>query len=294
MENVFISGCGDIGVRVAKRWIQRGCVVRALSRSKQKDHRLRYHGIEPIRGDLDIPNSLPTLSLQGAILYYFVPPPRQGKTDSRIKALLESIDPQALPKKVVLISTTAVYGDCEGEWISEDSPTHPGTDRGKRRLNAERLLSTWAGEHGLDRVILRVAGIYGPGRLPIARIQEGMPMLLEADSPFSNRIHADDLAKVAVAAGHGAIGVAIYNVTDGQPRSMTQFFKAVAESVNLTPPKEINWQQAEKVLSAGMLSYLSESKRVKNQKMIRELSIELRYPDFRQGLEACKNQAYYG
>jgi nucleoside-diphosphate-sugar epimerase len=294
VENVFISGCGDIGIRVAKRWMRQGCQVRALSRTEQNDYRLRNHGIEPVRGDLDILNSLPKLSMPEEILYYFVPPPNQGKTDLRIKALLESIDQQALPKKVVLISTTAVYGDCQGEWISEDSPTHPSTDRGKRRLAAERILSTWAGQHGLDRVILRVAGIYGPGRLPIGRIKEGMPMLLESESPFSNRIHADDLAKVAVAAGRGAIGVAIYNVTDGQPRSMTQFFKAVAQSVNLTPPKEIDWQQAEKELSAGMLSYLSESKRVKNQKMLRELSIELRYPDFRLGLEACKNQTYYG
>ena len=184
----------------------------------------------------------------------------------------------------MLLSTTAVYGDCQGKWIDESKPVNPQTDRGKRRLDAENTLREWATQHNVGYVILRVSGIYGPGRLPIERLQQGLPILREDQAPFSNRIHQDDLAMVCVVAAEKAPNGAIYNVCDGHPSTMSHYFKSVAQALGLPLPPEIDRDKAQQQLSAGMLSYLSESRRMTNEKLLRELDVTLQYPDLAAGL----------
>jgi nucleoside-diphosphate-sugar epimerase len=195
-----------------------------------------------------------------------------------------------LPRKVVLISTTAVYGDCHGQWINETTATHPQSDRGKRRLHGEMQLLNWSEHTGVPVVILRVGGIYGPHRLPIERLKQGLPILQEALSPYTNRIHEDDLAMICVAAADKAPpdshGSAIYNVSDGKPGTMSRYFKDIAQALGMPQPPEVDMDTAKRELSAGMLSYLQESRRIDNSKLINELGVQLQYPDFATGLAA--------
>jgi nucleoside-diphosphate-sugar epimerase len=133
-------------------------------------------------------------------------------------------------------------------------------------------------------VILRVGGIFSPDRLPIERIQRGIPVLNEEECGFINRIHADDLAMICIAAMERGEAGAIYNVSDGHPGTMTGYFYAVADAMGLPRPPALTMAEAQKVLNPSMLSYLTESRRLDNSRMLRELGIRLRYPDLKSGL----------
>ncbi|MHB8533889.1 MAG: SDR family oxidoreductase [Sulfuricaulis sp.] len=287
MSRIVIIGCGDIGERVALLERADGHAVAGLSCSPASARRLHAAGIEPLTGDLDIPSSLRGLPVAGALVYYFAPPPGEGVNDPRLEAFVAALVPPALPRRVVLLSTTGVYGDCHGEWVTEDRPPQPRTDRAKRRLAAETALRRWSETRGVPGVILRVPGIYARGRLPEDRLRAGEPVLREAESPFSNRIHADDLARVCVAAARRGRPQAIYNVSDGHPSSMTDFFCRVADLLGLARPPAITLEEAHRRLDAGMLSYLAESKRIDNRRMREELGVEPMYPNLAAGLPSC-------
>ena len=219
-----------------------------------------------------------------ATVFYLAPPPSEGETDPLIRQFLACIPTDALPEKLVLLSTTAVYGDCQGEWIDETYPVNPQTARGRRRLDAEQAARDWSEKTGVPIIILRVGGIYGPGRLPIARIEKGLPILKESESPFTNRIHQDDLAQICVAAAERGKAGEVYNVSDGQPSTMSRYFKDIARAYDLPMPPEVSLDEAEKVMSAGMLSYLSESRRLDNSKRVEGLGVVFKYPNLEMGL----------
>lgn len=285
--DVLIVGCGDIGMRVAALERAAGHSVAGLARSEDSARRLRAAGIEPITGDLDVPSSLAGLPRQDSVVYYFAPPPAKGVTDPRMETFVSLLVPPKLPARVVLISTTGVYGDCRGEWVTEDRPPNPQADRARRRLAAETALRRWSETSGVPAVILRVPGIYGPGRLPEERLRAGEPVLREQESPFSNRIHADDLARVCAAAARCRRPSAVYNCSDGHPTTMTDFFGRVADRLGIPRPPAISLEEARRRLGEGMLSYLAESKRIDNRRMREELGVELRYPDLAAGLPSC-------
>lgn len=286
-DSAFIVGCGDIGLRVAVLEQVAGRRVMALARSEASALRLARKGIETVAGDLDRPDSLRGLPSGAATLYYFAPPPPTGGDDPRLAALLVSLDGLALPRRVVYISTSGVYGDCGGAWVDEDWPPNPRSERGKRRAAAESCLKAWAGVHGVDAVILRVPGIYGPGRLPVGRIQRGVPVVREEESPWSNRIHADDLAQACFLAARRGRAGGVYNVSDGTPSTMADYFYRVADCLGLPRPRAISMQAAQASLGPGILSFLEESKRLDNRRMLEELGVVLRYPDLASGLPAC-------
>jgi len=132
-----------------------------------------------------------------------------------------------------------------------------------------------------------VPGIYGPEKLPLVRLREGTPVLREQDSPYTNRIHADDLAAVCIAAMCSTRTNTIYNVSDGHPGNMTDYFFKVADAAGLPRPPTVSPAAAQQVLSAGMLSFLQDSRRMSNAKMLDELAVELQYPDLVAGLPSC-------
>jgi len=285
--DVLIIGCGDIGERVARLERSEGRAVAGLVRSEKSARRLRAAGIQPITVDLDIPASLHNLPVKDAVVYYFAPPPDTGAIDPRMETFVSVLTPPHLPKRIVLISTTGVYGDCHGEWVTEDRPPNPQADRARRRLAAETTLQRWSKTSGAPIVILRVPGIYGPGYLPEERLRSGEPVLREDESPFSNRIHADDLARICIAAArHDHPGV-LYNVSDGHPTTMTDFFYRVADVLGIPRPPAITMEEARRRLGEGMLSYLTESKRIDSRRMREELGVELMYPDLTAGLASC-------
>jgi nucleoside-diphosphate-sugar epimerase len=279
---IFIIGCGDIGLRVARLWQGRGATVRALARSEDSAARLAAAGIEAVPGDLDIPTSFTTLPLNGATVYYFAPPPTQGATDPRMHAFTAA---GLKPERVVYISTSGVYGDRAGAWVDEDTPPAPATERARRRLDAEMVLRAWGRESGVKVNILRVGGIYGPGRWPLERLRAGTPVLREEECGYTNRIHADDLAAICVAAAERGGTDRIYNVSDGSNGTMTQYFYAVANRFGLPRPPALTLAQAMQQLSPAMLSYLTESRRMDNRRLLQELGVTLCYPDLATGLQ---------
>ena len=287
MQTILIIGCGYIGRRVAKLELVKGSKALALARSEQSARSLEELGIQAVRGNLDDPESLKGLPVSGTTLYYFAPPPSHGQIDSRMETLVSNVTFPDLPKRVVLIITTGIYGDCQGRWINEDEPPNPQTDRAHRRLATETTLRQWSEAEKVPIVILRVPGIYGPDRLPKERLTKGEPVLREEDAPFSNRIHADDLARACVAAAESSQPGTVYNVNDGHPTTMTDFFYRVADLLCLPRPPAITMKEARQKLSPEMLSYLTESKRIKNRRMQAELSVHPNYPDLASGLPSC-------
>ena len=287
MESVLIVGCGHVGRRVAVLLHARGQRVTGLVRSPASAAQLRALGIDALCLDLDDGASPIPRSGKFGGLCYLAPPPSSGVQDTRMRGFLESLDKTSLPRRIVYISTSAVYGDCRGDWITEEQPLQPATDRGRRRLDAERQLQAWAARHGVEWVILRVPGIYGPGKLPLERLRKGLPVLREAEAPYTNRIHADDLAAICVAALDSDHHNTVYNVSDGHPSTMTDYFFRVADAAGLPRPPVVTREEAQQVLSEGMLSFLQDSRRMSNQKLLLDLGVTLRYPDLETGLRSC-------
>lgn len=285
-QSVLIIGCGDIGRRVAARW--HDVPVTGLVSSAASAEQLQTTGITPLRANLDYPADLKDLPLKDALVFYFAPPPPTGTTDPRVQHFLAAIDPAHLPGRIVYISTSGVYGDRGGEVVNEDTPPNPQVDRARRRYDAEQQLRRFGQEHGVAVVILRVGGIYGPGRLPRMRLEDRVPIIHEHLAPSTNRIHSEDLAQICVAAAKRGQADAIYNVSDGTDSNMTEYFNTVADFLKLPRPPTIDWEEAERSLSAGMLSYLKESRRMDNRRMIEELGITLQYPTLEAGLAAME------
>ena len=229
--------------------------------------------------DLDAPSG--PLHLPGPLIYT-VPPPRSGPRDTRLQNLLAQLDPP--PAAIVYLSTSGVYGDCGGDWVDEQRAAAPLTDRARRRLDAEQQIADYATAQGIRHAILRVPGIYGPGRLPIERLQAGTPILDPAESPWSNRIHAADLAAACHLAADKGQGV--YNISDGTPGRMSEYFLALADALGLPPPPRIGMAQAEREFSTQRLSFLRESRRLIIDRARRELAYAPRYPSLAEGLPA--------
>ena len=280
-SQITIIGCGYIGKCLARQLTDSGAKVHGMVSSESSQSECSKLGIQCDISNLDEPQD--TVDVSGQRVIYLAPPPRTGITDTRITHFLEAIAAQP-PARFVLISTTGVYGNCNGEWIDETRPLNPGADRARRRVDAERQVQEFCRRHEIPLVILRVAGIYGPGKIPVKRIQSGEPIVRREDSPYTNRIHAHDLVDICQRAllDEGITG--IYNVSDGHPGTMYEYFTGIADKLGLPPPPAISLEQAGTRLSEGMLSYMAESRRIDNTRLLRDFAIELRYPTLRDGL----------
>ena len=278
---VTIIGCGYIGKRLARQLDEQGITVQATVSSDASLAECRQLGISCEVLDLD--QSPATLDVSDRRIIYLVPPPRSGRRDTRITNLLDAIADRP-PSSFVLISTTGVYGDCAGEWIDETRPLNPTADRAYRRADAEAQTQRFCERHGIPLVILRVAGIYGPGKIPVRRIQSGEPIVRHEDSPFTNRIHAHDLVNICQQGLLDDSITGIYNVTDGHPGTMYEYFTGIADKLGLPAPPAISLEQARTRLSEGMLSYMAESRRIDNTRLVQDFGITLRYPTLQDGL----------
>lgn len=252
----------------------------AIIRDRQKAAALERDGLHVLLQDLDHPADVGDWPL----LFWFAPPPMQGSTDPRLRNWLAA--QQGHIGRVVYISTSGVYGDCQGRWIDEDEPLKPRTDRARRRVDAETALHQWTRDCGTDVVILRVPGIYGPGRLSKARLRGITAVLCVEDSPWSNRIHADDLAGAALhAAAYGRAGEA-YNVADGQPTTMADYFLRSARLLGLPEPEQVDPARARAVFTPAMWSFMEESKRLSTRRMREQLGFVPHYAGLEEGLSS--------
>lgn len=277
----LIVGCGDVGLRVAKRLQAMRREVTGIVRSSPAAQALRAQQVNCLQADLDAappPDSAP-------LVFYFAPPPLSGSRDPRLRGWLAGL--RAPPQRLVYISTSGVYGDCGGAWIDEDAPLAPVSDRARRRVDAERALQEYAASTATEVVILRVPGIYGPGRLPRERLERGLPVVCEDQSPYTNRIHADDLARAALHAAAWGIPGRAYNIADGHPTTMCDYFTRCARLMGLPEPRQLPLEQARRELTPAMWSFMEESKRLLTRRMREELRFVPRYPDLSSGLPAA-------
>jgi nucleoside-diphosphate-sugar epimerase len=283
---MLIVGCGDVGRRLGRRAVTRGETVTAVTRQETSARTLRELGFDGAAVDLDRPVQAVPNGWRDPNVFYLAPPPASGTRDPRMSHFLAAV-PRGAGRRIVYVSTTGVYGDCAGQWVDEQSPPDPQVDRAWRRHDAERQLAEWREAGHGETVVLRVAGIYGPGKLPLERLRRQVPMIAASDAPWTNRIHIDDLVAVCEAAmRHGHDGE-VYNVSDGTPGNMRDYFDRVADLYGLPRAPTISLDEARQTLSPGMLSYLGESRRLDNRKMLRELHVTLRHPDLTSGLADC-------
>ena len=288
---ISIIGCGYIGYRLIQQLLSRKLAktenISTLVKTVESKEQCLKLGVSSISFDMDnIDEKLPaSFQIHQSILYYFAPPPGQGTVDSRARQFIKLLVKQ--PSKIVLISTTGVYGNCHGQWVNEDTPLNPEVDRAQRRCDAEQQFQSYCQKFNIPLVILRVSGIYGPGKLPLKRIKASTPIVREEDSPFSNRIHSDDLLEICLKAGLSDDIEGVFNCADGHPTTMCDYFMKVAQANKLPKPPTITLEQAKTQLSAGMLSYMGESRRIDNQKLLTTFKLSLKYPDLDKGLAHC-------
>lgn len=290
MQEVTIIGCGDIGCRVGKELLQQGQRVLALAHGEEGAAKLQTQGFDTLLGNLDYREDTPEIPVNGRQVYYLAPPQGGGKSDYRMLNFCRQLTPENVPGKMVYISTSGVYGDCGGALVTEETPINPQTARAMRRASAENQLQEQAEKLGFELVILRVTGIYGPGRLPVSRIKQGHPVLKKEENSFTNRIHSFDLVRICLAAMDKGENGDIFNVCDGQESSMSDYFLAVAELYELPLPRQVSMAEAEKEMNPLMLSYLKESRRMSNRKMLEKLEVELMYPTLAAGLKASREE----
>lgn len=286
-ERLLIIGCGDVGQRVVR--LQRHVRVVALTSSPARVAALRAQGVTPIVGNLDVSASLQRLAGWATRVLHLAPPPLQGNTDPRTLALTRLLMRRSAPLSVVYGSTSGVYGDCAGAWVAESRMVKPITPRAQRRVDAEarvrhvgRLCSS-----AVRVTVLRIPGIYAPDReggTPRERLLRGTPVLTREDDVFTNHIHADDLARACQLALWRGQAQRVYNVNDDSQMLMGDYFDMAAGLYGLAKPPRISRAQAQTELSAMQLSFMSESRRLVNTRMKRELRLQLRYAKVEDGL----------
>lgn len=301
-ERVLIIGCGDVGLRVAHLLHGSGNRARprllALSSSPQRAPVLRAAGVLPLQGNLDDAATVRRLAGLGTRVVHLAPPARPDAAsthhplDTRTRTLVRALRLRRMPRALVYGSTTGVYGDCAGAWVSESRPIAPTTARALRRADAEARVRT-LGRAGVRVSILRIPGIYAanrPGGTPLQRLRHGTPILTAEDDVYTNHIHANDLARACVLALWRGRAQRVVNVSDASDVQMGQYFNDAADLYGVPRPPRISRAQARHQLSPLQLSFMSESRRLHTQRLHHELRLVLHYPTVMDGLKVHAQQ----
>ena len=282
MRRLLIIGSGDVALRTIPL-LKKGYRVFALVRDPAKRAALRALGAIPLPGDLDDRASLSRIAGLADAVLHFAPPPNNGVLDTRTRNLLSALSQgrgrrRNLPKRLVYISTSGVYGDCGGAWVSETRPLHSTSPRSQRRAEAEMQIRAWAKRNRVNASILRVPGIYAADRLPLGRLQQGTPGIIDSEDGYTSHIHADDLAQISVAALQLGKACRVYHASDDSQLKMGEYFDLVADAFGLPRVPRVSRAEAQRVLSPMLLSFMNESRRLTNQRMKKELRVKLNYP----------------
>lgn len=282
---LLIVGCGDVGRRLIPLLRARFRII-ALTSQASGHAALRAAGALPICADLDRPASLARLAGLARLIVHLAPP-RADPTetgDQRTRNLLAILPDNS---RLVYISTTGVYGDCGGAEVDETRTVNPSNQRAQRRVAAEKLVRAWAVRSHSSASILRVPGIYAANRLPLERLQKALPALCAEDDVYTNHIHADDLAGLIVLALQRAAPNRIYHAVDDSALKMADYFDLVADGFALHRPPRLPRSELAQHLSPVQMSFMNESRRLRNDRMRLELGARLLYPSVQQGLQAA-------
>jgi len=291
VQKILIVGSGDVARRILSQLAPRARVY-ALLRNAGKATEWREAGATPVMADLDDRRSLQRLAGLADVILHLAPPPGDGSFDRRTRNLLAALGKgKSLPRSLIYVSTTGVYGDCGGAVIDETRHLQPESSRAGRRVDAERVLRDWGARNGVIVAILRAPGIYAADRLPVERLQRGTPALVEADDVFTNHIHADDLAAACLAAIRRGRANRAYNVVDDSDLKMAAYFDLVADAFGLPKAPRLSRSEAGKVLSPVQMSFMRESRRIGNRRLKNELKLKFAYPTVVEGIASARRNA---
>ena len=284
VQKILIVGSGDVARRVLSRLARRYRVY-AVLRDASRAATWRAAGAVPLLADLDDRASLQCLAGLADCVLHLAPPPGTGQGDRRTGNLLAALGKgKSLPRRLIYVSTTGVYGDCSGARIDETRRCHPESARAGRRVAAEQALRGWGRRTGVAVAILRAPGIYAADRLPLERLQTGTPALVDRDDVFTNHIHADDLAAACIAAIRYGRSNRVYNVVDDSDLKMADYFDRVADAFALPRPPRLTRADAAQQLSPLQMSFMRESRRIGNRRLKEELKLRLAYPTIDAGI----------
>ena len=283
---LLIVGCGDVGLRVLPLVLP-GWRVLALTSDAARLEELRARGAIPLLGNLDQPATLGRLGGLADAVLHLAPPPLQGATDPRTRALLGALARGGRVQRLVYGSTSGVYGDCGGAFFDETRAVAPATDRARRRVDAEAQLRWFGRRTGARVTVLRIPGIYASNRAgghPRERLARGTAVLAAEHDVYTNHIHADDLARACVAALYRGRPQRVVHASDDTQSKMGDYFDLAADLCSLPRPPRITREEARQTLSPMLMSFMSESRRLHNQRLKGELRLRLRYPTVAEGL----------
>ena len=266
---------------MTRRW-------RVYALVREHEPALAELGVTQLVGDLDRPSSLRRLAGLAHAVLHSAPPPDQGADDPRTQRLIAALERGSLPRQLVYISTTGVYGDCGGARVFETRRVAPHTARAQRRVAAERRLRAFGAATGCRVSILRAPGIYAAERLPLERLRRGLPVFAAAEDAYTNHIHADDLARACIAALWRGSAGRIYNVCDDSDLPMGDWYDKLADAFGLPRPPRRSRAEVEAVVAPAVLSFMNESRRLDNRRLKQELNLRLRYPTVDAGIAAAK------
>jgi nucleoside-diphosphate-sugar epimerase len=285
MEGALIIGCGYAGLAIARRLAERGEAVYGTTRSDARMAEIRAIGALPLRYDAGR-GELPKALHERVDSVVITAGPSLQTGEDPTPGLLDALAGFSL-RRLVYLSSTSVYGDCEGRVVDEETPCAPASPAGERRLAIERLLLERHERDGLPAVILRLPAIYGPGRDGLAgRIRAGRFRVVGDGASFGNRIHVHDLATAAVAALENAPPGRVYVVSDDEPAPRGEVADYVADLIAAPRPPRVPVEEARATMDPSVFAMFADSKRLSNERMKRELGVELAYPTYREGFRA--------
>lgn len=283
---LLIVGCGDVGMRLLPLVRDRFRVF-AVTSQPSRVPELRAAGATPVVANLDSPDSLQRLRGLADTIVHLAPPQSEGTQDRRTRRLAAILPRHA---SVVYVSTTGVYGDCGGAQFDETRTVAPANARAVRRVDAEQVLRRWALRAQGRLAILRVPGIYAGDRLPVERLQRGTPALQPEDDVYTNHIHADDLARIVALAVFRAAPQRVIHTVDDSDMTMGEYFDAVADAHGLPRPPRLPRAELAQQVSPMLLSFMSESRRLRNERLKQELGVRLRWPTVDAFLDSLRNR----
>jgi nucleoside-diphosphate-sugar epimerase len=286
MRRLLIIGCGDVMRRALPQLVRRWHVLALVRR---RDPQLSALGVTQIEGDLDQRNTLTRLAGISHAVIHSAPPAPNGTHDARTRNLIATLRRgKSLPRQLIYISTSGVYGDCAGAIVNETRAPAAQSPRALRRMDAERRLRRFGRSRGLRcRVsILRAPGIYAADRLPLERLRQRLPLMLPGEDSHSNHIHADDLGRACLAALTRGAANRVYNVSDDSSLKMGEWFDALADTFDLPRAVRLPREEVRHAVPALQWSFMQESRRLDNRRMKKELHLRLRYPTVASGIIA--------
>ena len=277
---LFIFGLGYSGLEIARLARAAGWSVAGTVTSADKAATLRAGGIDAQPFDGSAPLAAESIASATHILCSIAP----GTTGD--PALKHCADLMGRARWLGYLSTTGVYGDTAGAWVDETATPRPTQPRSIERLATERAWQKLAEKTGAAVDVFRLPGIYGPGRSAVDQVKAGTARRIDKPGQVFSRIHIEDIATTVVAAITTPHASAIYNVVDDLPASSSDLIAYACDLLGKPVPPEIPWAEIEPTMSAMARSFYSENRRVKNDRLKRELGVVLRYPTYREGLRA--------